>query len=51
MDEKTAIKTIELSYLVYHGLEISETHLKYFLKRAKDFEIVSCETLKGENGK
>lgn len=46
MDEKTAIKTIELSYLVYHGLEISETHLRDILKRAKDLEIVSRETLK-----
>lgn len=46
MDEKTAIKVIELSYLVTFGREIREAELQDFLKHAKELEIVSCETLK-----
>lgn len=45
MDEKTAIKIIELSYLVSFGREIREDELKQFLNDAKELEIVSREIL------
>lgn len=41
MDEKLAIKIIQLSYLVTYGREIKEDELQDFLKRAKQLEIVS----------
>lgn len=43
MDGKTAIKIIEISYLVTYGKEISEKELKHFLERLRDLEIINKE--------